>query len=301
MDHAAVRRRPGAAGAGDRPLGAVLRRPERRCPAHTGRIRRVPVRLDAGVRRGIRHDHRHRLRRRLQRHRHRRLHLGQRRGAAARVERSPSGSTTSSRRSPTPGSPVRSSTSDAVDLCAFALPITVGATFAVGLFLAITFNNARMRGRRIYRSLLILPYAMPVVPVGAGVGQHDRSRELRVPERGHLRRGRDPLADRPVDGQGLGADRQHLARVPEYMFLVCTGALQSIPDELQEAATVDGAKPFQVFRLIKLPLLLVSIAPSQVGVRLQLQQLQRRLHAHRWRAEGFGMRRYPSATPDILI
>ncbi len=28
-----------------------------------------------------------------------------------------------------------------------------------------------------------------------------------------------------------------------YMFLVCTGALQAIPGELTEAASVDGASP----------------------------------------------------------
>jgi arabinogalactan oligomer/maltooligosaccharide transport system permease protein len=50
-----------------------------------------------------------------------------------------------------------------------------------------------------------------------------------------------------------------------YMFLVCTGALQSIPEELQEAATVDGARPWAVFRLIKLPLLLVSVAPLLIA------------------------------------
>ena len=50
-----------------------------------------------------------------------------------------------------------------------------------------------------------------------------------------------------------------------YMFLVCTGALQSIPTEIQEAATVDGARPWQVFRLIKLPLLLVSVAPLLIS------------------------------------
>ena len=50
-----------------------------------------------------------------------------------------------------------------------------------------------------------------------------------------------------------------------YMFLVCTGALQSIPAELEEAATVDGANPWDVFRQIKLPLLLVSVAPLLIA------------------------------------
>ncbi|MEY4348770.1 MAG: hypothetical protein RL719_67, partial [Actinomycetota bacterium] len=50
-----------------------------------------------------------------------------------------------------------------------------------------------------------------------------------------------------------------------YMFLITTGALQSIPAELTEAATIDGASPWQGFRFIKLPLLLVSIAPLLIS------------------------------------
>jgi arabinogalactan oligomer/maltooligosaccharide transport system permease protein len=46
---------------------------------------------------------------------------------------------------------------------------------------------------------------------------------------------------------------------------VCTGALQSIPEDVNEAATVDGASPWQTFRLIKLPLLLVSVAPLLIA------------------------------------
>ena len=33
-----------------------------------------------------------------------------------------------------------------------------------------------------------------------------------------------------------------------YMFLVCTGALQSIPSDLREAAFVDGATGLKAFR-----------------------------------------------------
>ena len=44
-----------------------------------------------------------------------------------------------------------------------------------------------------------------------------------------------------------------------YMFLVATGALQSIPPELTEAAAVDGASPWHAFRNVTLPLLLVAL------------------------------------------
>ena len=43
-----------------------------------------------------------------------------------------------------------------------------------------------------------------------------------------------------------------------YFFLICTGALQAIPDELSEAARVDGASGPQVFRKVTFPLLLVA-------------------------------------------
>ncbi|RCS60151.1 ABC transporter permease subunit [Microbacterium sp. JB110] len=145
---------------------------------------------------------------------------------------------------------------------AFAL-ITVGATFAVGLFLAITFNNARMRGRRIYRSLLILPYAIPSflsALVWAGMMNQSFGFLNEVIFGG----AEIPWLTDPWMAKVSVLIVNIWLGFP-YMFLVCTGALQSIPDELQEAATVDGAKPFQVFRLIKLPLLLVSIAPLLIS------------------------------------
>ena len=49
------------------------------------------------------------------------------------------------------------------------------------------------------------------------------------------------------------------------MFLVATGALQSIPKELGEATAVDGAKPWQRFRKITLPLLLVALSPLLIS------------------------------------
>ena len=50
-----------------------------------------------------------------------------------------------------------------------------------------------------------------------------------------------------------------------YMFLVCTGALQAIPEDLTEAAKIDGASGFAGFRRITFPLLLVTVAPLLVA------------------------------------
>ena len=43
--------------------------------------------------------------------------------------------------------------------------------FALGLLLAMVFNDERMRGRKLYRSLMIIPYALPSVHDGAGVAR----------------------------------------------------------------------------------------------------------------------------------
>ncbi|GGK90648.1 sugar ABC transporter permease [Salinibacterium xinjiangense] len=141
--------------------------------------------------------------------------------------------------------------------------LSVATTFLLGLFLAVVFNDRRMRGRRVYRVMMILPYAFPAflsALVWAGMLNRDFGFVNQVLFGG---------ADIPW------LTNEWLAKVSiilvnlwlgfPYMFLVCTGALQSIPDELQEAAVVDGATPWAVFRFIKMPLLLVSIAPLLIS------------------------------------
>ncbi|WP_394554345.1 ABC transporter permease subunit [Agromyces sp. MMS24-JH15] len=145
---------------------------------------------------------------------------------------------------------------------AFAL-ISVATTFFLGLFLAIVFNDLRMRGRKIYRVLMVLPYAIPSflsVLIWAGMMNESFGFINQVLLGGaSIPWLTDPWLAKVsilIVNLWLGFP---------YMFLVCTGALQSIPDELQEAATVDGAKPWAVFRLIKLPLLLVTVAPLLIA------------------------------------
>ena len=50
-----------------------------------------------------------------------------------------------------------------------------------------------------------------------------------------------------------------------YMFIVCTGALQSIPSDVKEAAKVDGATGIQTTLRVTAPLLLVAVAPLLVS------------------------------------
>ena len=147
-----------------------------------------------------------------------------------------------------------------VTLWTFSFAIlSVITTFALGLGLAILFNDAKLRGQRWYRVAMVLPYAFP------GFLSAFVWRALMNEDFGFI--------NQVLLGGAEVAwlTDEFLAKVSilmvnlwlgfPYMFLITTGALQSIPNELMESARIDGASPWQQLRLIKLPLLLVSVAP----------------------------------------
>lgn len=139
--------------------------------------------------------------------------------------------------------------------------LTVVITFFLGLGLAISLNRPGMRGQRLYRSLLIIPYAVPgflSVLVWAGLlnddfGALNEALGTSIPW----------LFD--PNWAKVSALLVNVWLGLPYMFLISTGALQAIPAELMEAARVDGARALQVFRLVKLPLLLVALMPLLVA------------------------------------
>jgi arabinogalactan oligomer/maltooligosaccharide transport system permease protein len=121
----------------------------------------------------------------------------------------------------------------------------------------------RMRGRKYYRVLMILPYAIPSflsALIWAGMMNESFGFINQVLFGGAS----IPWLTDPVMAK-VSVLIVNLWLGFPYMFLVCMGALQSIPDDIQEAATVDGARPWAVFRLIKLPLLLVTVAPLLIA------------------------------------
>jgi arabinogalactan oligomer/maltooligosaccharide transport system permease protein len=138
--------------------------------------------------------------------------------------------------------------------------ITVIGAFALGLLLAITLDQ-KFRGQRLYRSILVIPYAIPsflTILVWAGLlnddfGVVNRILHLDVPW----------LFD--ANWAKVSIILVSLWLTFPYFFLVSLGALQSIPGELVEAAKVDGAGAWQVFRKITLPLLLVAVAPLMIA------------------------------------
>lgn len=142
---------------------------------------------------------------------------------------------------------------------------SVATTFCLGLGLAILLNDPYLRLRRLYRTLLIVPYAMPAF-ISALIWRGFFNDEVGIIN-GALRSLfgiavpwlQDPLWAK------IALILVNLWLGFPYMLIVCLGALQSLPGELYEAARVDGATWREQFRQITLPLLLVSVAPLLVA------------------------------------
>ena len=139
--------------------------------------------------------------------------------------------------------------------------LTVFCSFGIGLFLAIALDKKGMRGQRLYRSVLVIPWAMPgflSLLIWAGLlnddfGVVNKLLHLHVPW----------LFD--PNWARVSVLLVSIWLTTPYFFLVSLGALQSIPSELYEAARVDGGSGWAVFRRVTLPLLLVATAPLLIA------------------------------------
>ncbi|WP_188454198.1 carbohydrate ABC transporter permease [Virgibacillus oceani] len=152
-----------------------------------------------------------------------------------------------------------------ISVFAWTVIWTFGATtlqIALGIFLAILVNQKDLKGKAIIRTLLILPWAVPAfVSILIFSGMFNESFG----------------AINTVIMDALGIDaipwmtealwtRIALIMIQTWLgfpfiFVMVTGVLQAIPNELYEAATVDGASAMQKFKQITFPLIMFSIAP----------------------------------------
>jgi raffinose/stachyose/melibiose transport system permease protein len=134
--------------------------------------------------------------------------------------------------------------------------------------------NAKIKGRAVMRTIFFAPYVLSEVVTGVVWRQILRP---------------DGLLDQSLEGVGLGSWIQGWLSDPDvvlyslffiiswkyfgfHMILMLAG-LQQIPDELMEAAAIDGASAWKRFRHVTLPLLMptvrVSVFLSVIGA-LQL-------------------------------
>lgn len=143
--------------------------------------------------------------------------------------------------------------------------ISVLSTFALGLAIAVMFNDKDFPLKKIIRSLLLIPYTIPgLITILIWKGMLN-------PEFGVVNRTLEgwfgwapPWTIEPIWAQSAILLVNLWLGYP-YFMLITSGALQSISADLYEAAIVDGASPWQRFRSITLPLLLVSVGPLLVA------------------------------------
>lgn len=143
--------------------------------------------------------------------------------------------------------------------------LTVFFSFWVGLGLAYLLNDPYVRGRFAYRSLLIVPYAMPAfisALVWAGLFNADLGVINRI--LGELFGTKVRWLQDPMWARAALIFINVWLTYP-YMMIVSLGALQSVSREMYEAARVDGATGWQRFWTITMPLLWVSVAPLLIG------------------------------------
>ncbi|MFZ3070618.1 MAG: maltose ABC transporter permease MalF [Anaerolineaceae bacterium] len=138
-------------------------------------------------------------------------------------------------------------------------------TFSLGLLISIIYGDPNFKGKKILRSLLLIPYTIPsLITILIWRGMLN-------PELGIVNRVLESLFGISPEWTTVPA----LARTAilivntwlgyPYWMLVTSGALQSIPSDIYEAAEVDGATGWQRFWNITLPLLLVSVGPLMIS------------------------------------
>lgn len=136
--------------------------------------------------------------------------------------------------------------------------VSVAIEFSIGLAMAVGLN-ATFRGRSAVRAAVLIPWAFPVV-VSALMWR------LMLQDQGGViawavRVG--GITDTPILSDrntlmvaAIGVD---VWKTTPFIALVLLAGLQTIPKELSEAATVDGASTWQRFRFVTLPLLRPAI------------------------------------------
>ena len=135
---------------------------------------------------------------------------------------------------------------------AFAF-LTTAVNYFAGLLLAVILNNKNIKEASWYRSLLIIPWSVPALIsllswqglLNQSYGQINAALHI-------LGVSPIPWLVNPVWAR-LTLILVNLWLSYPYMMTVCTGALQSIPDELYEASAIDGASWWQKFRFISMP------------------------------------------------
>lgn len=133
---------------------------------------------------------------------------------------------------------------------------TVGAQFVIGLGVALLLNSKRIKGRRIFRSLLFLPWTIPSLVVAV------TWMFILQPQYGVMNYLLG-LGDYSILGNSstamLGIIVSAVWKQMPLMMIMLLSGLQTVPEDLKEAAEIDGANGLQKFLCITIPCIMPVI------------------------------------------
>jgi arabinogalactan oligomer / maltooligosaccharide transport system permease protein len=135
---------------------------------------------------------------------------------------------------------------------------------SIGLGMALLLNIKGLKGVAIYRTLLILPWAIPnYITALTWKGMFH-------PQFGSINQAIQAFGGQPVqwfDSFGpsfiTGLATNAWLSFP-FMMVVALGALQAVDEDMYEAARIDGASPWQQFWHITLPSLRPALLPAVI-------------------------------------
>lgn len=140
----------------------------------------------------------------------------------------------------------------------------IASTLQVGLgiFLAVLVDQKDVKFKRVIRTILVLPWAVPgfvTILIFAGLF-NDSFGAINNDILSFIGMSPIPWMTNASWTRIALLLMQGWLGFP-YVFIVTTGVLQSIPEDLYEAATIDGATALDKFRRITFPLILTAMAP----------------------------------------
>lgn len=136
----------------------------------------------------------------------------------------------------------------------------------LGLFLAILLNNAQLKGRNLFRTIIFLPYVIAPVVIGYlftaiyNPAQGILNQSLRAFGMGFL--AQDWLNDPNI--ALFSTIMTDVWRTTGFSMVIYLAGLQAIPHELYESAEIDGADGRWKLTNVTLPLLAPSITINVV-------------------------------------
>ncbi len=141
--------------------------------------------------------------------------------------------------------------------------LTILINTAFGVLLAVLLNNPDLRFRNVYRTMLILPWALPniiTIQVWRGFLNENFGAVNRVLML-------FDITPEPINWLGVAMAAKGAVLLVNlwlglpFMMTAVLGALSAIPRELYEAAKIDGASAWQGFWGVTAPLLRTALIP----------------------------------------